>query len=418
MLLRYVLCSTIVMASSAGCGTPHVPAGKPIALAGETMGTTYSVKLSNLPPSMTREALQRAVDETLAEVNRQMSTYRDDSEISRFNAYDGADWFSVSPETARVVADAIRVSQDTGGAFDPTVGPLVDLWSFGADRQQHRVPTDAQIATIRERVGYQNVAVRDAPPALKKQTPDLRLDLSAIAKGHAVDLVAELLKNEGVEGFLVEIGGETRVGGTKADGQPWVLGIEAPVVGARSLWRKVPLVDGSLATSGDYRNFFDEAGRRYSHMIDPRTGEPTDHAIASVSVLERNCAQADALATALCVMGPEEGYAFAVEHRVAALFILRERGELVERVTPSFTMRGVTENGRPVISFLFTLTAALLALTAMMVAVLVRHRRHGRIRCDGSVEHEPDEPASCDTCGRTASCGRHDPVQSHITYGN
>jgi hypothetical protein len=140
--------------------------------------------------------------------------------------------------------------------------------------------------------------------------------------------------------------------------------------------------------------------------------------VTSVSVLERDCAKADALATALAVMGPEEGYAFAVEQRVAALFILRQQGELVERVTPAFTQWGVAERKRPVLSFLFTLAAALVAIAAMMTAVLVRHRRHGRVHCDGRVEHESTSPAPCGTCGSATSCGLHDQEQSHTTHGN
>ena len=303
------------------------------------MGTVYNVRVVGSAAGSNVAALQQQVDLRLAAINRQMSTYLPDSEISRFNCYAGDDWFAVSAETARVVAAGLEVSRDTQGAFDVTVGPLVNLWGFGPAGRAREPPTDEAIAECQARVGYTRLEVRQEPPALRKRQADVYVDLSAIAKGFAVDEVAKLLDRHAVRSYLVEIGGEVRTRGRKPDGGGWRIGIERPVAGVRQLDCVVELDDRALATSGDYRNFFERQGRRYSHEIDPRTGRPVDHGLISVSVLADDCLTADAWATALLVLGPDAALTTARQLGLEVLCMVRSGDGWTEQATPGFAAR-------------------------------------------------------------------------------
>jgi len=326
---------SVAVLFATGCGITKGPTA-PVEISGSTMGTRYNIKLAGLPEEISAEKLKSRIDAELEKINDQMSTYRPASEISRFNRYDGKEWVPVSPETARVVTVAQRISDETQGAFDITVGPLVNLWSFGAEPIDQAVPGNEQIKEVREKVGRYTVDVRDDPPALRKDRSDVEIDLSAIAKGFAVDHIAELLDNLGVAGYLVEIGGEIRTRGTKTDGNAWVVGIEAPKEFTRGIQEVIALGDRALATSGDYRNFFEQDGKRYSHTIDPATGRPVEHNLASVSVVTEDCMHADAWATALMVLGPEIGFHFATERNLAVLFFVRGEEGFIRRPTPAF----------------------------------------------------------------------------------
>lgn len=303
------------------------------------MGTTYHVTLTELPPGLAMADLQRDVERCLEAVERHMSTYQADSELSRFNRFEGSEWFPVSADTALVVTTALEVGQQTAGLFDVTVGPLVNLWGFGTDAHRNAVPTDEQLAAARERVGQQFLQARQMPPALRKLRPGVYVDLSAIAKGFAVDQVAEVCDRQHLTAYLVEIGGEVRARGRRPGGSWWRIGIEQPLDGARAIGRVLELDDRSLATSGDYRNFFTVDGQRYSHEIDPRTGRPVTHSLASVSVLADNCMLADALATALMIMGPEQALRFAEEYPCDVLLLVRTANGFTERSTPGFAAR-------------------------------------------------------------------------------
>ncbi len=303
------------------------------------MGTWYHIKIDTLPAGVAQRHLQREVDQRLHEVNQQMSTYLPESELSRFNRHTGDGWFEVSSDLALVVAKAQEIAADTDGAFDVTVGPLVNLWNFGPDPRDEQIPTDEEIAAARDRVDYRRVQVRQTPPALRKTRPDAYVDLSAIAKGFAVDSVARMLDERGMIAYMVEIGGEVRTRGRKSDGTAWRIGIERPISSGRMLQRVVELGDDALATSGDYRNYFEWQGRRYSHEIDPRTGRPVEHMLASVSVVAENCMTADALATALIVLGPERAFRFAEKHQIDVLLILRNGDDFEELSTPGFATR-------------------------------------------------------------------------------
>lgn len=301
------------------------------------MGTSWSIRMNALPEGLTAAELQSEIDARLERVNDQMSTWRPDSELSRFNRSEQTDWFAVSADTTRVVSEAQRISELSGGAFDVTVNPLISLWRFNTKERLQKLPTEAAIETALKQTGFDRVAIRHDPPALKKAAGDLSVDLSAIAKGFGVDVIAGYLDEVGVEGYMVEIGGEVRTRARKRDGSPWRVGVEAPLDGRRQLHGVIELEDLSLATSGDYRNFEMIAGKRYSHTIDPRTGRPVEHHLASVSVLHQQCMTADGLATALMVLGPEDGYNWADEHGIPALFIVRnDDGALHETATPAF----------------------------------------------------------------------------------
>ena len=330
-----VFVSLSVLIGSGGCQRRRA-APPPISFSGPTMGTRYSVKLAALPDGVSREQIQTELDRRLESVNHQMSTYQPDSELSRFNRQTGTGWFAVSPNLVTVVTEALRVSRWSGGRFDVTVGPLVNLWNFGPDAHPKQLPTETAITAARQRVGYQQLEVRADPPALRKTRPDLYVDLSAIAKGFAVDQLAEYLAGLKTPGYLVEIGGEMRAGGNHADGSPWQVGIEQPTPGHRGIERIIRLKNQAIATSGDYRNFFEINGKRYSHTIDPRTGRPVTHQLTSVSVIAETCTTADALATAVMVLGPVEGYNKAVADDRPVLLIVRDGGRFVEKATPAF----------------------------------------------------------------------------------
>ncbi len=289
---------------------------------GETMGTRYSIQFGHRLGSGERAELQTLIEADLERIDRLMSTWRDDSEISRFNADDSTGWFDVSAETARVVETALAVSRLSEGAFDVTAAPLIDLWGFGASLPTRAIPDDAEVAAAQQRVGWRLLEVRSEPPALRKLKAGVTLNLSAIAKGYAVDRLAARLSGAGVRDFLVEIGGELCTRGVNAEGQPWTIAIENPAP-ERAPPALVRPGYRCIATSGDYRNFFEVDGRRYAHVVDPRTGAPVAHTLASVTVVADDAMSADAWATALLVMGPEQGLALADRYDAAALMIER-----------------------------------------------------------------------------------------------
>ena len=329
-------------------------------ITGATMGTTFTVTVvsgggpvqgpaspkAQAPadaagPSASQRGqagVEAEVRRALERIEGRMSHYRPDSELSRFNRATTTDPQPLSGETLGVVAEALAVSRASGGAFDVTVAPLVDAWGFGPPGRAPAAPDEASLAALRARVGVDLLEVDLVASTLRKRRADLVVDLSAIAKGYAVDAVASLLDQRGFDDYLVEIGGELRAGGTNERGEPWRVAIERPAPGAATTQRIVPLTDAALATSGDYRNFYALDGARVSHTIDPRTGRPVTHGLRSVSVIAARCSLADARSTALNVLGPDEGHALAVARGWAALFVTDDgTGRLVERETPAFT---------------------------------------------------------------------------------
>ncbi|ABC29479.1 Membrane-associated lipoprotein involved in thiamine biosynthesis [Hahella chejuensis KCTC 2396] len=301
------------------------------------MGTTYHVKWVSDSGDSEQE-LAAGVLAQLQLVDRLMSTYKPESELSRFNQSEPGNWFDFSPQTFEVFQIAQGVSDISGGAFDITVGKLVNLWGFGPDLRPIKIPDDALLSSGLSKVGYQHLKYQAEGDKVLKETA-MYVDLSAVAKGYSVDLAAKYLESQGVTDYLVEVGGEVMLSGHKPDGQPWRIAIESPIVGERRTQNVLEMDRGAVATSGDYRNYFEEDGVRYSHTIDPRTGKPIGHNLASVTVIDDTVARADALATSFMVMGPEQGMDVAVNNDIAVLFIVRRDGKFVEETSPAFLKR-------------------------------------------------------------------------------
>ena len=326
-------------ALSSACGGPEPPR-QAFVFEGPTMGTAYQVKVVRaVLPEVRRGELDDAIRGELERINSLMSTYLDDSELSRFNRH-GTTPFELADATWEVFETALEISRATGGALDVTVGPLVDAWGFGPGRSSPDtvVPElpEEELTAIRERIGWQHLELLDAPRAVRKARADLYCDLSSVAKGYAVDRVAALLAGLGETDFMVEVGGELRAAGRNDRGAVWRIGVERPQLARGRLQRVVPVADLALATSGDYRNYREIDGVRVSHIMDPRNGRPVRHRLASVTVVHASCAMADGLATALMVLGPDEGRALAEREGWAALFLVRNGEGFAEIMTPAF----------------------------------------------------------------------------------
>ena len=328
----------VLAALSSSCSRPKSDAveTQPL-LQGATMGTTYTVRFLPELGSPSRQEMHRLIEEELKRVNQQMSTYIKDSEITRFNDSKSTDWFPVSMETAKLVDLSLQISVVSDGAFDVTVGPLVNLWGFGPVKRKNSIPTDTELEAASAHVGYKNLSVRLDPPALKKSDPELKADLSAIAKGHGADRVGKVIETNGIKNYFVEIGGEILASGNRVDGQPWQVGIEAPLDFKRSIQTVIGLSGVALATSGDYRNFFESEGQRFSHTIDPNTGRPVTHQLASASVVADNCTLADAIATCMMVLGPEQGLQLAETKNWAVILMQRKNGQISSTCSTRFT---------------------------------------------------------------------------------
>ena len=312
------------------------PAAVELHMSGRTMGTTYNVKYRPTHNTPIVKDLQIEVDALLAEINHTMSTYDPESELSRFNRLRTTDWVPASASILAVLKTALEVGVQSDGAFDITVGPLVNLWGFGPEVHPDRIPLESDIAAARARSGLDKITLSKTQPAIRKHRPDVFLDLSGIAKGYGVDRVAELMTAHGIEHYMVEIGGEIRVRGLKEHDTPWRIAIEKPLPGERSVQTMLALSDIALATSGNYRNFFEIAGRRYSHTIDPTTGWPIDNHLVSVTVLADTSMRADAWATAFQVLGPERGMTIAERLNLPVLFVVERDGQFEERVCCAF----------------------------------------------------------------------------------
>lgn len=314
----------------AGCGPEQIN------LEGKTMGTSYSIKYVSDSSTLSPEKLQQEIDLELEAVNDQMSTYRPGSELSRFNTSREVDTpFPVSAATAKVVREAIRINRLTDGALDVTVGPLVNLWGFGPEGRPDTVPTEAEITKRRAWVGIDKLAVENG--ALVKRIPELYVDLSSIAKGYGVDVVAEYLEANNITNYMVDIGGEVRTRGNNGESKPWRIAIEKPVSGeAQSAQEIIEPGRMAIATSGDYRNYFEQNGVRYSHTIDPDTGRPINHRLVSITVLDPSCMTADGLSTGLDVLGPERGMALANLLDIPVLMIVKTDKGFEERYSDAF----------------------------------------------------------------------------------
>lgn len=287
------------------------------------MGTSYHISVVDTPDGAGRAEYQSDIDQALARIDAAMSTWRADSEISRLNAAPVGEAFALSEELHAVLAESVRVSALSGGAFDVTVAPVLAAWGFGPGSPGPRMADAAQLASLAGGVGSAGFVLSDDPPALRKRAPR-SFELSAIAPGFAVDVVAEAFLARGARDFMIEIGGEVRTAGQNPDGRPWRIGVEQPDAPPGTPAIAVSLRSEAVSTSGDYREFFVADGKRYSHTIDPRTLRPVSHRLASVTVIAPTCMRADALSTALMVLGPEAGMALAEREGLAVYMLLRD----------------------------------------------------------------------------------------------
>ncbi|WP_261142015.1 FAD:protein FMN transferase [Serratia proteamaculans] len=313
-----------------GCGPEQVN------LDGKTMGTSYSIRYVTGDDTPSATKMQAEIDKRLELVNDQMSTYRPGSELSRFNASRAVDKpFPVSAATTEVVLEALRINRVTDGALDVTVGPLVNLWGFGPEGRPDKVPSAAELEQRRAWTGIDKLSVQGN--ALVKSIPELYVDLSSIAKGYGVDVIAQYLQSQQVKNYMVDIGGEVRTRGHNGEKKPWRIAIERPTAGME---QKAQLViqpgEMSIATSGDYRNYFEQGGVRYSHTIDPVTGRPIHHHLVSVTVLSPTCMAADGLSTGLNVLGPERGMALANLMGIPVFMIVKTAKGFEERYSEAF----------------------------------------------------------------------------------
>lgn len=314
-------------------------------LEGRTMGTTYRVLVRSESAGFDAAKLHKMIDQELIYINKLMSTYDVNSEISRFNRSAQITPFKLSSETTEVLAFSLQLARQTQGAFDPTVSPLVNLWGFGPVRSDAKIPPADAISRVRAEIGFDALALDATDNTLRSQLPR-QLDLSAVAKGYAVDRLAAILIEAGLSDFLVEVGGELVAKGTKFEDVPWRVAIESPDPVNRGIFKALSLRDKAVATSGDYRNFFESNGQRYSHTLDPRTGSPVDHTTVSVTVLADTAMVADGWATALNVLGLDEGLKLANERGLAALFISRTDTSERRQSYESDTMKAYLEEAR------------------------------------------------------------------------
>lgn len=324
--------------SISACFPSNDSAKKEILLQGRTMGTTYNIKVVATPEHIESLKLHDKIETVLKQVNQEMSTYIPNSEISLFNQSNSGEIFDISNGFARVLKESIRLGELSNGKLDITVGPLVNLWGFGPEQRPEKVPSEKVLTNALARIGLKNLHLDGNQ--LSKDIPDLYIDLSTTAKGYGVDMVAELIEANGIVNYLVEIGGEMRLKGFKHTGELWAIAIEKPILDPSGEQRAVHQViipkDNAVATSGDYRIYFEADGQRFSHIIDPATGRPINHNLVSVTVIHPSSMTADGLSTTLMVMGVEQGMKFAVKNNLAALFISKSEDGFGEQFTVKF----------------------------------------------------------------------------------
>ncbi len=304
-------------------------------LSGRTMGTSYHITVVDVPQGIERSKLQTLIDSELHQVNQAMSTYIDNSELMRFNRSPVGKVIPVSTPLAEVVEMSLDIYRRSNGAFEVTVGPLVNLWGFGPKPEPEWIPSEVDIARLQQIVGSDALKMTREPDTITRERP-VEIDLSAIAKGHGVDRVAQLLEQQGIRNYLVEIGGELRTLGVNPKGRLWRIGIEVPDSIGQTVQRPIDVSGKGVATSGDYRNYYERGGVRYAHSIDPRTGRPLKHRLASVTVVADTCTEADGLATALNVLGAQAGMALAERENLAVFMLVKTDRGFEERYSTAF----------------------------------------------------------------------------------
>ena len=333
-MTRYWPVFTLLLAAAlGGCQTP--PGETEVT--GEAQGTTYHIKMVLDKQTAPLDELKRRIVSDLAEIDAQLSNYREDSEISRLNRLETGDWLPVSREISGLLVIASRVYELSGGCYDLTVKPLFDLWGFS--KHENRVPSDNEIAALLPHIGMQLLEIDAVNQRIRKKDPKLKIDLDSIAQGYSVGVVAHGLEALGVQNYLVEIGGEMMVKGRKANGDDWRVGVETPTPLQQSVQKVIDIHERqgtAVMTAGTYRNFFEEGGQTYSHILNPKTGRPVTHHLRSVTVMHDDPAWADAWDTALLCVGEEEAMRLAEAEHLKALLMYDKEQKLQEYMTKAF----------------------------------------------------------------------------------
>ncbi|WP_145508064.1 FAD:protein FMN transferase ApbE [Yersinia alsatica] len=308
-----------------------------IDIEGKTMGTFYSVKISGATPPNPHQ-LQQEIDALLEQANDDISTYRQTSVLSRFNQYRGSEPQPIPRGMADIILQAQRIGRDTDGAMNITIGPLVNLWGFGPEKQPTRIPTQDQIDSARQQVGLQHLTLisDNRGEWLQKDLPDLYVDLSTMGEGYGVDLLVNLMMRKGITNYLVSVGGAVSSRGVNGQGQPWRVAIQKPTDQENAVQALVDLQGYSISTSGSYRNYFEQGGQRYSHVLDPATGRPINHRLVSATVIATTALEADGWDTGLMVLGTEKALRLAEKKGLAVYLITKTDQGFTAVMTPQF----------------------------------------------------------------------------------
>lgn len=306
-------------------------------ISGDAQGTTYHIKLVLNSQAPALEEVRHQIARLLSEIDAQMSNYREDSEISRVNARETVDWLPVSPEIVGLLAIADQVYRRSEGCYDLTIKPLFDLWGFSG--HENRIPGDHEIATLMPHIGMPLLEIDAAGQRIRKKDPKIKIDLSSIAQGYSVGVIAKRLDALGIEDYLVEIGGEMLVKGRKANGTNWHIGVETPSPSGRGLQKIIDVKDTkgtAVMTAGTYRNFFVDKGQNYSHILSPKTGRPVNHHLRSLTVVHDNPTWADAWDTALLCVGESKAMQIAEAENLKVLLVYENDNKLKEYTSKSF----------------------------------------------------------------------------------
>jgi thiamine biosynthesis lipoprotein len=324
VLARLVyICGLLLILTSCSDSDDH---SKPIRLTGQTMGTSYSVTIVDNPDGIDKQKLKELIEDSLAKVNSQMSNWDRNSEISLFNKNNSDEPIHISQSLLDVITAANDINLKSGGVFDITLTPLINLWGFGTSKSVTETPTESEISLALNKVGQKNLLkLNYNEKTLSKIKKGVSINLSAIAKGYGIDQLAAMLADMQINRYLIEIGGDLIVSGLNAEDKPWSIGVETPSLTKHSVQSILTIRDKAMATSGDYRNFFEKNGIRYSHIINPNTGKPIRHKTSSVTVLAKSAMLADGWATAMLAMGAEKGMVVADRYQLAVFFISKNK---------------------------------------------------------------------------------------------
>ncbi|RLM27049.1 FAD:protein FMN transferase ApbE [Brenneria alni] len=343
-LARGLLLSGLFCLLTACDNTPHADSRPLLTIEGKTMGTFYSVKISG-ELTQSKEQLKQEIDSLLEQANNEISTYRKDSTLSRFNQYRGSDPQPISNGMADIILAAQRIGRATDGAMDITVGPLVNLWGFGPQKQPTQIPSRQQIDQARQKVGLRHLRLLSDQRGewVQKDLPDLYVDLSTLGEGYGADLLAQLMARKGITNYLVSVGGAISSRGVNAEGIPWRVAIQKPTDQENGMQAAVDLQGYAISTSGSYRNYFEQHGKRYSHIIDPSTGKPITHQLVSVTVIAPTALEADGWDTGLMVLGSEKALKLAEQLGLAVYLITKTDKDFHAEMTPQFASFLITQ---------------------------------------------------------------------------